>query len=351
MPVNYYDVLGVSPEAEAEEIKKAYRKLAREYHPDINKSPEAEARFKEIAEAYEVLSDEDKRHSYDIQRSGSNQGGFNPFADFFSQLHQSGMRQPVKGSDIQQILDITFEEMLFGAKRTLKYQRQMECSPCSGTGSQSKNPTRCLKCGGSGRITIYRQIGPMSVQEHRTCQECTGQGVKVADPCNSCKGTGTQEQPFSVEVGTPAGALPGMQLRLDGFGHIAPRQRGPAGDLNLVINVRRHPTLEIEGGTLNLKHRAKLNVLKALIGDKITVLAPNYEKSQLSEVKITIPPGTPVDRKFRLSGQGLKHVQNPNQKGDLVLEIEYVVPSVTESEIVDQVKNLMEKVSPDYTEV
>ena len=351
MSINYYDVLGVSPEAEAEEIKKAYRKLAREYHPDINKAPEAESRFKEIAEAYDVLSDETKRRDYDTQRSGGFSHGFNPFADIFSQFYQSGMRQPIKGSDIQQILDITFEEMLFGAKRSLKYQRHMDCNPCAGTGSTSRNPSRCLKCSGTGRMTVYRQMGPMNIQEQRTCPDCSGQGVRIPDPCGSCSGSGLQDQTFSIDVETPPGSLPGMQLKLETLGHCASRQRGPAGDLNLVINVRRHPSLEIEGGTLNLKHKVKLNVLKALIGDKITVLAPNYETNQLAEVKITIPPGTPVDRKFRLGGQGLKHIQNPNQKGDLVVEIEYIVPSVTTPEVVELVKNLMENTSADYTNV
>jgi len=342
MSPNYYDVLGVAKDSSAEEIKKAYRNLARQFHPDINKEPGAAERFKEIAEAYETLSDEDKRQSYDYQNDASFRpfsSGFNPFGDFFTQAAPRN----IKGSDIQQILDLSFEDMLFGVKKTISYTRNQSCEPCDGTGSQDRQTSKCKKCNGSGRFTIYRQVGPMNIQETKTCEDCGGQGMTISNPCKICSATGLSSRKSYTEVEIPPGVLTGMQLTMNGLGHQAPRKQGPPGNLNFVVNVKNHSHLSVEAGTLNLKYKAKIHIFETVIGTKVDAIAPDYEKNQLSSVKITVPPGFQIGKKLRLSGQGLRHVQDKTKMGDLIIELEYEVPAVTDNEQVEKIKNLIER--------
>lgn len=343
MQTDYYEVLGINREAEADEIKKAYRNLARQYHPDVNKEPGAEERFKQIAEAYDTLSDPEKRRNYDYRGQAESQGfsGFNPFEDFFSHFTNQQAVKPPRGADIQQILDLTFEESLFGAVKEVRYTKQGSCKTCSGTGSKDGQSKKCMRCNGVGRVTIHRRLGPITVQEAAPCVECNGQGGKVEAPCPPCKGSGLTAQETSINLTIPAGTLTGMSLNAEGHGHNAVRNLGPSGNLMVMVNVKKHQHLEPEAGTINLKHKAKLNVLYSLIGTAINIQAPDYLQNKLTTITVTVPPGTSPTKKFRIAQKGMKHIQQPTHIGDLIVEIDYTVPKVTDPEQVQKIENII----------
>jgi molecular chaperone DnaJ len=346
MQANYYEVLGLNKEAGPEEIKKAYRNLARQYHPDINKEPGAEERFKQIAEAYETLSDPEKKRDYDYQgSSGFGGDGFNPFQDIFNHFTTQQAARPPKGADIQQIIDLTFEESLFGVTKEVKYTKQGSCTPCNGTGSRDRQSKKCLRCNGAGRITVHRRLGPITLQEAASCSECGGQGVKIDAACLSCSGSGLANQQASISLQIPAGILTGMSLSADGQGHQPARGIGAPGNLFVLVNVKKHPHLEVEGGTLNIKHRPKVHVLSNLIGTTVQVLAPDYQAGRMAPITVTIPPGTSTSKKFRIAQKGMRHVQHPEQIGDLIIEMDHIVPAVTDPSQVAKIQNIINETS------
>lgn len=347
MVKNYYETLGIAETSSAEEIKKAYRNLARQFHPDVNKDSGAEAKFKEITEAYETLSDDGKRQEYDNR--GKPQSGFqgfgfqHPFGDIFSQFVGQQQHRPQRGADIQQIVDLSFEEMLFGATKQIVYSRQTACQPCSGTGSQDKRSTKCQRCAGAGRVIFYRQMGPINFQESTNCPECSGLGTKVEAPCVPCAGSGIVQHQNNINTTIPPGSQTGMNLSIQGMGHACARNLGPSGDLILSISVRNRVNVAAEPSTLSLVTKVKLDVLDALIGTKIEVSVPDYEKNELSLAKLNIPPGTYSGQKFRIAQKGIRHIQDLGKVGDMIVEVEHVVPAITDPAEVEAVKNLIER--------
>ena len=356
MSNNYYELLGVDPKASSEEIKKSYRNLARKYHPDINKEEGAEQKFKQINEAYETLSDDYKRQDYDtLLRSGNRQqnpfqgfDGFNPFADIFNPFfHASNQQRQPKGADLQQFVDLTFEEMLFGAVKRVNYSRNINCVPCSGSGSADGKSSKCQRCNGSGKVVMYRQMGGIHVQEASDCGECSGRGLKIDNPCSQCRGTGMVMQNTSIDIEIPAGSQTGLNFSVEHKGHECPRSAGPVGNLNLAISTRQHPTLSVESGTLNIVAKVKINVLLATIGTKLEVLAPDYEARKISPITVTLPAGTNIGQKLRVARKGLKHFQNQGQIGDLIVDIQYEVPTLVDQESVEKIQSLVN--SKSYT--
>jgi len=358
MSDNYYDVLGVPNNATADEIKKAYRNLARKYHPDINKEDGAEAKFKQISEAYEVLSDEGKRHSYDNQGQQPHGGfdpwggfgGFNPFAEFISQFtrHQQAQSQN-RGGDIQQIVDLSFEEVLFGATKNVPYSRYDFCKTCDGYGTPTKQVVKCKSCFGSGKTMAYRAVGNMTVQEVLPCGECSGQGSRVEDPCHDCSGSGLKMTPEVINVSIPAGSQTGMTFNVEGKGHSSSRRLGPNGNLVLSISARKKAGYETEPQILAIRYRPVVNVLTAIVGGTIKVEVPDYTLGRLVAKDFNIPPGADLSSKYRIQGHGLRHIQDSNRIGDLIIEPNFQVPKLTDPAQVAQVKTLVENTSVHYT--
>ena len=252
MPADYYETLGVSRDADASKLKKAYRKLAMQYHPDRNDTPEAEAKFKEVSEAYEVLSDDEKRQIYDRfgheglkgQMGG---GGFYDAEDIFSQLFGGifsgggrGRSRRPRGSDYQMEEEITLQECLREHDREIVVPYEADCENCDGSGAApGSTPKRCKRCGGTGQITIDHQI----IRVAQTCPTCRGQGFIITNPCRVCEGSGKTIDERKIKVHIPAGVDHGMRIRVKGKGEAAPAGGDP-GDLYIVFRVADHPTLQ-----------------------------------------------------------------------------------------------------------
>lgn len=345
MTDNLYEVLGVNKDSSQDDIKKAYRSLARKYHPDINKEPGAEEKFKRIAEAYEVLSDEYKRRDYDNSlKAPFNNGfdfGFGGMNDFFANfMRQNSPQKPRKGADIQQFMMLTFEEMLFGTTKAVSYQKNNSCSPCSGTGSSTKKVETCGNCRGSGKIIANHQSGPIIRQEITLCPSCKGKGTLVDDPCYSCSGSGTKLEASSVSVQAPAGSFTGLTLQVEGQGHCLAGNHGPPGNLILTINVQPHPDFEVVPQNLSLIYRPKLSVIDAMVGATIQVPAPDYQDKTIKTRELQIKAGTQLSQKFRIANHGMKSLQSQNTVGYLIVEPEYTVPEVTEGSLVESLKKI-----------
>jgi len=325
---DYYEVLGIERAAAAAEIKKAYRKLAAQYHPDRNPGDgEAEERFKEAAEAYAVLSDADKRARYDRFGhqgvSGAGQGGFDPtiFADFSDILGdlfgfgggRRGGNGMTRGADLRYDLTLTFEEAAFGTETTLKIPRLETCPKCSGSGSANGAPPAvCQACGGRGQVRFTQGFFTVA----RTCPQCQGEGRVIADPCTECRGEGRVEEERSITVKIPAGVDTGARLRLSGEGEHG-RRGGPAGDLYVVLQVRPHKHFRRDGSTV--LSRVTVSYPQAVLGTSIEVDIL-HGKSTLD-----VPAGTQHGRDFRLRGQGIPRLDGAG-KGDHVVSVEVEVP-------------------------
>lgn len=326
---DYYEVLGVTREADAQEIKKAYRKLAVRYHPDKNPGDaEAESRFKEAAEAYAVLSDAEKRQRYDrFGHAGvdgaAGGGGFDPsiFADFSDILgdlfgfgDMSGRRgRGNRGADLRYDLTLTFEEAAFGCNTPLRIPRLERCESCAGSGAApGKQPVRCSACGGVGQVRF--QQGFFSVA--RTCPQCNGQGTVIRDPCTTCHGEGLVEKQRTLEVRIPAGVDTGARLRLVGEGEHA-RQAGPPGDLYVVISVKEHPTFRRRDADVITE--LGLSYPQAVLGTTLEV------ETLHGPEELEIPPGTAFGKIFRLRGKGIPRLSSSG-KGDHVVQVWIEVP-------------------------
>lgn len=332
---DYYEILGVPRDASEEEIKKAYRRLARQYHPDVNKSPEAEARFKEINEAYQVLSDPEKRAAYDrFGRAGlSGMGGFGDFGfgdfgfggidDLFEGLFGFGRRTaarrgPVKGENIQVNLTLDFEEAVFGCEKEIEVTRLETCTHCQGTGAEpGTQPIRCPQCNGTGEVRRVQQSLLGSFVSVNTCPRCGGSGEVVVTPCTVCRGAKRVSVTRKLMVEIPPGVTDGTQIRLAGEGHPGLRG-GPPGNLYVVLSVREHPYFKRRGDDIYLQ--LNINVAQAALGDKVRV--PTLD----GEVELTIPPGTQTGQTFRLRGKGVPHLRQ-NGRGDQYVVVQVVVPT------------------------
>jgi molecular chaperone DnaJ len=330
---DYYDILGVPRGATDEEIKKAYRKLARKYHPDVNKEPGAEERFKQINEAYSVLGDPEKRAQYDnfghAAFEDAGQGGFGGFGfgfedlgDIFSEFFGGfGPRQshrPQRGADLRYELTISFEEAAFGTETEITIPRTEVCEHCGGNRAEPGTPiVTCPECRGTGQVT-YTQATPFGhFTSTRTCGRCLGEGRTFDTPCSVCYGSGTQRKMSRVKVKVPPGINDGQSLRLAGKGEAGVRG-GPPGDLFVVIRVKPHELFKRQGQNVILE--VPISFVQAALGDEIEV--PTLE----GPVKMRIPEGTQSGRVLRLRGKGIPHLRGAG-RGDQLVEIRVVTPT------------------------
>jgi molecular chaperone DnaJ len=327
---DYYEVLGVSRDAGPEELKKAYRKLALEHHPDRNPGDAAaEERFKEASEAYAVLSDPEKRRQYDRfgfdglgGGAGGFPGGFGDFTDLFNDLFgdlfggRAGSRRGrgQRGADLRYNLEIDLADVLEGREVTLDLPRMTACGTCRGSGARpGRGPERCPRCGGSGQAIFQQGLFRIS----RPCETCRGEGWVVRDPCPDCRGAGRVEGQKTLKVRVPAGVDEGMRLRVAGEGE-AGIAGGPPGDLYVVIRLRPHPFFEREGGDLHCE--VPVPFVQAVLGAEIEV--PTLE----GKVSLRVPEGTQNGRVLRLRGRGLPTVGSAS-RGDQLVRIFVEVPT------------------------
>ncbi|MCE2152142.1 molecular chaperone DnaJ [Streptococcus thermophilus] len=332
----YYDRLGLSKDASQDEIKRAYRKLSKKYHPDINKEPGAEEKYKEILEAYETLSDAQKRAAYDqYGPDGANgfggQGsfggfdggaGFGGFEDIFSSFFGGGATRnpnaPRQGDDLQYRVNLSFEEAVFGAEKEIHYNREVTCKTCSGSGAKpGTSPVTCGRCHGHGVINVDTQTPLGMMRRQVTCDVCHGTGQEVKDPCQTCHGTGREKQSHTVSVKIPAGVETGQQIRLAGQGE-AGFNGGPYGDLFVVINVNPSDKFTRDGSTIY--YTLNISFVQAALGD--TVEVPTVH----GNVEMVIPAGTQTGKTFRLKGKGAPRLRGGSQ-GDQLVTVKIVTPT------------------------
>lgn len=335
----FYDRLGVSKDASQDEIKKAYRKMSKKYHPDINKEPGAEEKYKEVQEAYETLGDEQKRAAYDqYGAAGANSGfgggtggfdgfnggaGFGGFEDIFSSFFGGGgatrnPNAPRQGDDLQYRVDLTFEEAVFGVEKEVSYNREATCETCSGTGAKpGTSPVTCSRCHGQGVINVDTQTPLGMMRRQVTCDVCHGTGKEIKDPCPTCHGSGHEKKRHKVSVKIPAGVETGQQIRLQGQGE-AGFNGGPYGDLFVIIKVLPSKEFERDGSTIY--YSMNISFVQAALGD--TVEVPTVH----GKVELTIPAGTQTGKTFRLRGKGAPKLRGGGQ-GDQHVTVNIVTPT------------------------
>lgn len=332
----YYDRLGVSKDASQDEIKRAYRKMSKKYHPDINKEPGAEEKYKEVQEAYETLSDDQKRAAYDqYGPDGANgfggQGGFGGFdggagfggfEDIFSSFFGGGATRnpnaPRQGDDLQYRVNLSFEEAIFGAEKEVHYNREATCKTCSGSGAKpGTSPVTCGRCHGQGVINVDTQTPLGMMRRQVTCDVCHGTGQEIKEPCQTCHGTGHEKQSHKVSVKIPAGVETGQQIRLAGQGE-AGFNGGPYGDLFVIINVNPSDKFTRDGSTIY--YTLNISFFQAALGD--TVEVPTVH----GNVEMTIPAGTQTGKTFRLKGKGAPRLRGGSQ-GDQHVTVKIVTPT------------------------
>ncbi len=335
---DYYEVLGIPRDAEKDDIRTAYRRLARQYHPDVNKDADAESRFKEINEAYQVLNDDEKRSVYDRyghaglnpnDMGGAGFGGFGGFGDIFEDLfggfgmRTAGRQGPMRGTDLRFDLEITFEEAVFGVGKDITMSRMETCPECRGSGAEpGTTPTRCPECNGTGQIRRAQQSLFGSFVNVTTCPRCNGRGEVVTTPCSVCHGQQRVERPHTISVSIPAGVDDGNRIRLTGEGE-AGTYGGPAGNLYVVLHVKSHAFFQRRETDILLN--LNINVAQAALGDKITI--PTLE----SEESLVIPAGTQTGAIFRLKGKGVPRVQSSG-RGDQIVIVNVAIPTHLDAE-------------------
>lgn len=331
---DYYEVLGLSKSATKEEIRKAYRSLSKKYHPDLNKADDAVEKFKEVTEAFEVLSDETKKANYDrFGHANPNQGfggggfggggdGFG-FEDIFSSFFGgAGRRQdpnaPRKGNDLQYSMTIDFMEAVFGKETELEIPKDETCGTCDGSGAKKgTSPKTCTHCGGTGEISITQNTPLGQMVNRRACHHCSGTGQIIVDKCTTCRGAGTVKKVSKIKVTIPEGVDDGQQLRVSGQGEPG-KNGGPAGDLYVVFRVRDHDKFIREEDDIYLE--LGLSFPQAALGDEIEV--PTVQ----GNVNLKIPAGTQSGKRFRLKGKGVKNVHG-HGIGDQYVIVKVVTPT------------------------
>lgn len=343
---DYYEVLGVSKNASKDEIKRAYRKLSKKYHPDINKEPGAEEKFKEVKEAYEVLSDDQKRARYDQfghEDPSQNQGfgggfsgfdGFGGFEDIFNTFFGgggSGRRNPNApraGADLQYSMSISFEEAVFGKETDIQIPKEETCDTCGGSGAKpGTKPETCPHCHGTGQISTEQNTPFGRIVNRRVCTHCDGTGQIIREKCSTCGGTGKVRKRRRIHIKIPAGIDDGQQLRVAGQGEPGVNG-GPPGDLYIVFHVKPHEFFERDGDDIYCE--MPLTFAQAALGDEIEV--PTLH----GKVKLKIPAGTQTGTKFRLRGKGA-----PNVHGYGVGDQHIIVKVVTPTKLTEKQKQLL----------
>ena len=338
---DYYEVLGVEKGATAEEIKKAYRKKAMQFHPDRNPGDKtAEEKFKEVGEAYEVLSDDDKRSRYDqfgFQGVDPNfgaggagfDGGFGgfggfDFGDIFGEFFGGGSRRastqnaPRRGENVGVRLDLTFEEAAFGCEKEVSAQRIENCSACSGSGSADGVIETCSNCHGTGQVRTTQNFMGMTMQSNAVCPHCNGRGKFVKTPCNTCKGKGKVRRTQKVKVKIPAGVDDGQSVRVRGEGCVG-TNGGPNGDLLVEIYIKRHPIFTRQN--VDVFCEVPITFTQAALGAEIEV--PTLD----GKVKYDLPEGTQTGKSFVLSGKGIPAVNNPKRRGNQIFTVVVETPT------------------------
>lgn len=339
MPRDYYEVLGVGRTASQDELKKAFRRLAREYHPDVNKSPDAHERFQEINEAYQVLSDDDKRAAYDRYGHAGVSGnagfggfsgfGFNDMNDIFADIFNvftgsttRSRRGPRQGADLRYDLRLTFEQAIFGAEVDIDINRSEVCDVCSGSGAAAGSaPRTCPECNGSGEVRKVSRSAFGNIVRQSDCQRCNGRGQIIENPCRNCRGSGMVHRQKTVKVTVPPGVDDGLQMRFSGEGELGERG-GPRGNLYVVFSVQPHEFFQRRDHDIILD--MPINVAQAALGATITV--PTLE----GEEKITIKPGTQPGTVVRLPQKGVP-ILNPRTmstmgRGEQIVILNVEVP-------------------------
>lgn len=337
---DYYEVLGVARGASKDEIKKAYRRMARKYHPDVSQEPDAEAKFKEVNEAYEVLADDQKRGMYDRfghaglgGAAGTGFGGFDfggfrdPFEIFeevfgsfggFGGRTRRHARSPRRGADLRYEMSLDFEEAVFGVERDIEIPRQETCPTCAGNGVEpGSSPIRCPECNGTGEIRrqtgFFINIG--------TCPRCQGRGEIITNPCRECHGRGQVVKTRRLSVKVPAGVDNGTQIRLSGEGESG-TNGGPPGNLYVVIRVKPHPYFRRQDDTIHLE--LAINITQAALGDEVEV--PTLDGKEM----MTIPAGTQTGDTIRLRGKGVPRLRRDGTnagRGDQLVTIQVRTPT------------------------
>jgi molecular chaperone DnaJ len=324
---DYYDILGVGRNASDDEIKAAFRKLARQYHPDVNKEHDAEEKFKEINEAYGVLSDQEKRARYDrfgkAGLGGMGSGGFHDYTADFNDIFEdlfSGFgfttgrrsrRSPRRGRDLQMQVSLTFEEAVFGVEKEIEFSRDGVCSRCNGNGAEPGTmPVKCGTCGGQGEVRQVRQTFLGQMVQTAPCPTCNGRGETIASLCAICRGTGLERKKVKKKVSIPAGVDHGTQIRLAGEG--APGDfGGPNGSLFLVLDVHPHRFFKRRDNDILLN--LDINVAQAVLGAEIDV--PTLDGSE----KLKIPAGTQPGKIFTMKGKGVPYLRRKDRGNQLVI--------------------------------
>lgn len=330
---DYYDILGVGRNASPDEIKSAFRNLARKHHPDVNKATDAEAVFKEMNEAYAVLSDPEKRAAYDrYGHAGLNGMGGMPdftsvdFSDIFEEFFGFGMgggsrrrpNAPRRGTDLSYTVTLTFEESVFGVEKEIEITRDETCTTCRGSGAEPGTlPVRCSTCGGRGEVRTTRQTFLGAMVQVTTCPTCNGSGEVISSPCQTCKGRGLERKTVKKVIAIPAGVDNGTQIRLSGEGQ-AGINGGPNGNLYVEIKVKKHEYFRRKNDDILLD--LNINIAQAVLGSEIDVPTIN------GTAKLTIPAGTQAGKVFRMKGKGVPNVRG-GAKGDQMVIVNVDVPA------------------------
>ncbi|HBX70089.1 MAG TPA: molecular chaperone DnaJ [Chloroflexi bacterium] len=361
MPRDYYETLGVPKGAPADEIKSAFRKLARQYHPDVSKEPDAEEKFKEINEAYAVLSDEEKRAAYDrfghagVQGAGGvpdwNTVDFSDifgdlfgnlgFGGFGGQTRRSSPNAPRRGADLQYRVSLTFEESVFGIEKEIEVTRDESCEHCHGTGAEpGTSSARCATCGGRGEVRQSRQTILGSMVQVTTCPTCNGRGETISSPCRVCSGRGLERKNRRRKVSIPAGVDTSTQIRLAGEGQPGVNG-GPPGNLYLVVQVVPHKYFRRRGDDILLD--LNINIAQATLGDEVKVPTPDGDSL------LKIPSGTQPGQIIKMRGKGVPHLRGSG-RGDQLVIINVAIPktlSRDQRDLIDKLgKSLGTEVSP-----
>ena len=338
---DYYEVLGVDRGADEDTLKKAYRKLAKKYHPDMNPGDkEAEAKFKEATEAYSVLSDPDKRRQYDqfghaAFEGGGGAGGFGGFdfsgadmgdifGDIFGDLFGGGRSRranngPQRGANLRAVVHISFEEAVFGCEKELELTLKDTCSSCGGSGAKpGTSPETCSKCHGTGQVTYTQQSMFGMIRNVQTCPDCGGSGQIIKEKCTACRGTGYTSSRKKIKVSIPAGIDDGQSIRIRDKGEPG-RNGGPRGDLLVEVSVARHPVFQREG--MNIFSTAPMTYAQAALGGDVRISTVD------GDVIYTVKPGTQTDTRIRLKGKGVPSLRSSSVRGDQYVTLVVQVPT------------------------
>jgi molecular chaperone DnaJ len=347
MAGDYYEILGVSRDADKEDIKRAYRRLARKYHPDVNKEPGAEERFKEINRAYEILSEPETRARYDrfgeagIGGAAAGAGGFQDFGDFggfaadifesfFSGFGGVGTqttsrkRGPARGDDLRLDLKLEFREAVFGGEKEIRISHLEACTTCEGSGAKpGTRPRTCTTCNGAGQVRRAARTPFGSFTQVSVCPTCNGSGQMIEEKCEACGGRGQRQETKKLKITIPAGVDNGTRLRVSGEGD-AGQRNGPAGDLYVYLFVNEDAEFHREG--INILSDLQVSYLQAILGSRVEV--PTVDGAQ----EVLIPPGTQPGTVLTLEGKGVPKLGNPVSRGDHLITVQVDIPTKTTPE-------------------